>query len=100
MAIRTQEELMTQIRARIGDDNSDEALGLLEDISDTFGDLSKKATPDGEDWKQKYQDLDKEWRDKYKARFFEGSNEPPQPQSNPASDDSAATEIQIADLFT
>lgn len=99
MAVRTQEELMTLIRARIGDDTSDEALGLLEDISDTFGDLSKKATPDGEDWKQKYQDLDKEWRDKYKARFFESSPEPT-PQPGNAEGDSAATDIQIADLFT
>ena len=51
MAIKTVEELMESVRTRLGDDQSDEALALLEDISDTYGDMQSRTTG-GEDWKK------------------------------------------------
>lgn len=72
--VKTTEEIMEQIKSRIGEDTSDEALGFLEDISDTLKDLDTRAKGDGTDWKQKYEDNDKEWRDKYRARFFSGDD--------------------------
>ena len=43
MAIRTKEELINNIKTLIGENDSDEALGLLEDVSDTFADF--ETTP-------------------------------------------------------
>lgn len=73
MAVKTIEELMESVRNRLGDDQSDEALALLEDISDTYGDMQSR-TSGGEDWKKKYEDNDAEWRQKYRDRFFHKSN--------------------------
>ena len=69
--IRNKEEIMSLISARIGEDNSDEALTLLEDISDTLTDFEARVA-DNTDWKMKYEENDKEWRDKYKERFMSG----------------------------
>ena len=90
MAIRTREELLGQLKTVLGDNASDEALGLVEDFSDTMTGLAEQ-----EDWKKKYEDNDAEWRAKYKARFFatspvdgqEKEKERPEPRS-------------YADLFT
>ena len=70
MAVLSREELMAKLSARIGDDTSDEAIALTEDISDTFADLESKANGDGVDWKAEATRIDEEWRKKYKDRFF------------------------------
>lgn len=68
MAIKTKEELVANLTKLIGDNNSDENLALLEDVSDTYDDLCGKAET-GTDWKAKYEENDKEWRQKYRERF-------------------------------
>lgn len=85
MAVRSREELLNSIRARIGDDTSDEAIALIEDIQDTITDYENKANGDGTDWKKKYEDNDKEWRNKYRERFFSGtpSGGEPDPEDKP-----------------
>ncbi len=75
VAVRTMEEIIEMVSERIGDDNSDEAISFLEDISDTLSDYDSRAK-DNTDWKQKYTDNDAEWRRKYKERFYN----PPQNQ--------------------
>jgi len=72
--IRSKDELITMLSQKIGEDNSDESISLLEDISDTLDDYATK-TADTTNWKQKYEDNDKEWRDRYKERFMSGSPE-------------------------
>lgn len=74
MAVKTIEELMESVRARLGDDQSDEALELLENISDTYSDMQSRTTG-VEDWKKKYETNDAEWRQKYRDRFFNKSND-------------------------
>lgn len=69
MAIRTREELMQRLSEYIGEDNSDNALELMEDVTDTYDSLS-----DGEDWKAKYDELDASWRERYRERFRSGSD--------------------------
>lgn len=66
MAVISVEDLMKRISERIGDDNSDEALSLLEDVSDTIKDFEER---DSEDWKAKYEENDAKWRKKYRERF-------------------------------
>ena len=69
MAVISKEDLLKRISERIGDDNSDEALSLLEDVSDTITDFEKR---DSEDWKAKYEENDEKWRKKYRERFENG----------------------------
>lgn len=66
MAVRSTEELIKIVSDRIGNDNSDEALSILEDVADTLNSLEDKNK---EDWKTKYEELDTEWRKKYRDRF-------------------------------
>ena len=75
MAVRTREEIIKDISTRLGDDNSDEAIALIEDVTDTFADLEGRANPDGKDWKSEAERIDKEWREKYVARFSSGGND-------------------------
>lgn len=65
MAVKTVDEIMAKVRERIGEDNSDEAIEFIEDISDTFESFSN-----AKDWKTKYEENDKKWREKYRDRFF------------------------------
>lgn len=70
MAVKTVDEIMAKVRERIGEDDSDEAIGFIEDISDTLESLSN-----AEDWKTKYEENDKKWREKYRDRFFTSKEE-------------------------
>lgn len=94
--VKTKDELMASIKSKFGDDTSDETIALLEDISDTL-DTTKEST----DWKKKYEDNDKMWRDKYTSRFFDSPAEPSQPvePNEPDPEEVKAEEIKIDDLF-
>nr|DAT19522.1 MAG TPA: hypothetical protein [Caudoviricetes sp.] len=70
MAVKTVDEIMGKVRERIGEDDSDEAIGFIEDISDTLESFSN-----AEDWKTKYEENDKKWREKYRDRFFTSKEE-------------------------
>ena len=74
MAVRTKDELLGQLKVRIGDDASDDTLTLLEDITDTFDDYEGK-TADTTNWKDKYEELDASWKKKYRDRFFNTTKE-------------------------
>lgn len=79
MAVRTREEILEGVRARLGEDVSDEAIGFLEDITDTLTDLEARAAGDGEDWKTRYEENDANWRRRYTERFY--SPEPEQEET-------------------
>lgn len=72
MAVKTKEELLTAIRAKVGEDSGDETLALIEDISDTIDSMNNN---DKENWKQKYEDNDATWRQKYRDRFFSATGD-------------------------
>lgn len=90
MAVRKKDELLSAIRARLGDDTSDEALSLIEDFHDTLNDYDSRV---GEDWKSKYEENDKTWRQKYRDRFFQTS-------SNEEDLESESEEKSFDSLFT
>lgn len=69
MAIKSYDELMGSLKEILKDNTSDEALAFIEDMNDTLKENS------GEDWKARYEENDRQWREKYKARFFDGKNE-------------------------
>ena len=74
MAVLSKEDFLSRINERIGEDNSDEAIEFMEDMSDTYNDMASKIT-DSTDWKKKYEENDKAWRNKYKERFTSSHNE-------------------------
>lgn len=76
--IRTREELLNQIRDMIGDSTDDNALSILEDVTDTFADLETRAA-DQTDWQARYNQLDQDWRQRYRDRFTSGSDDPAAP---------------------
>ena len=92
--IKSKEELIEEIRAVVGDDTSDNVIALIENVSDTITELE---TSDGEEWKQKFEDNDKMWREKYISRFTEGTTEPTEP-TEPTADDEEK-EKTFEDLF-
>lgn len=71
MAVRTRDEILDAIRSLLGDDTSDDSLTIIEDIDDTFKDYETRT---GEDWKGKYDELDAQWRKRYRDRFFQKAN--------------------------
>lgn len=66
---QTKAEFLETLKGYIGESTDDAALALLENAADSFPD-------DSENWQQKYEQNDAEWRDKYKKRFFEKDKEP------------------------
>lgn len=72
--IRNKEELLTAINTLLSENTSDEALGFIEDFTDTF--TSFEGREQGEDWKTKYDQLDADWRARYKERFFNPGTTP------------------------
>lgn len=99
MALRTKEEIMASLKSKFGEDVSDETIALLEDVSDTLD-----ATKDGTDWKQKYEENDRQWREKYTSRFYDGGGEITPADKKPTDEEKAeeekASKITINDLFT
>lgn len=74
MAVCTPEEILESIKTRVGDSTEDADLKFLEDVTDTLSELKSK-TENLEDWKTKYEENDKRWREKYRDRFFEKKEE-------------------------
>lgn len=76
MAVVSKESLLERIRDMTGVENaeSDESISLLEDLSDTFEDLSSQVLQAG-DYKKKYEENDAEWRKRYHDRFFSVAEE-------------------------
>ena len=101
MAVLSREDFLSRIQGKIGEDTSDEAMQFIEDMTDTFDSLVNSSN-DKEDWKAKYEENDKTWREKYKARFF--SSETPSPsggkftQEDEPQDNGEQTTFE--DLFT
>lgn len=75
MAIKSKAEILELVKARIGDDTSDEALAIIEDVTDTLDDYETRIADSG-DWKARYEQNDADWRKKYKERFFAPTDEP------------------------
>lgn len=97
MAVKTREEILEAVRARVGEQTDDETISFLEDVSDTLIDLENKANGDGEYWKTKYEENDAEWRKKYTERFY--SSDPNNDPEPPKPDDTPKPKT-FAELFT
>lgn len=97
MAVKTREEILAEVRARVGEQTDDETIAFLEDVTDTLSDLETKAKGDGTDWKTKYEENDAKWRKKYTERFY--SSDPNIDTESLKSDDTQKPNT-FAELFT
>ena len=75
-------EILESIKTRVGDSTEDADLEFLEDVTDTLSNLKSK-TESQEDWKTKYEENDKRWREKYRDRFFEKKEEQEEEKEEP-----------------
>lgn len=82
MAVVNKDTIMERLRENFNDNDSDDVLSLLEDVTDTLNDYQSRLEENG-DWKERYEQNDREWRQKYKDRFFNNDPEP-DPEPEPA----------------
>ena len=101
MSVLSRDEYFARIE-EMTKNHSDESITLLEDLTDTYNDLEKRANGDGENWKEKYDELDKTWKERYRHRFFssDGGNASGGKGSEKADEDEYDPEsVSIKDLF-
>lgn len=65
MAKLSKDELIEKVKKYVGDRTDDETIEIIEDISDSID------SSDADEWKKKFEENDKMWRDKYISRFVE-----------------------------
>lgn len=99
MAVRTKEEILSLIKDHLGEDTSDTALQLVEDVNDTLDSLTNSA--DSEDWKTRYEQNDAEWRKKYRDRFFNTGSSENEHNEEPEGEEPEETNdpVSFDDLF-
>lgn len=66
--VKSKEEIIAAITAKIGTDASDDTVSIIEDVTDTLSYYETKLA-DPTDWKAKYEQNDADWRKKYIDRF-------------------------------
>lgn len=71
MAKLSKDELIEKVRNYVGDRTDDETIEIIEDISDSID------SSDDDEWKRKYLENDKMWRDRYISRFVEKKEDEP-----------------------
>lgn len=82
-------ELIDTVKTRIGDNPDDDSVAFLEDITDTLTDYDNK-TKDNTNWKEKYNELDKSWKQKYIERFSDDIEDP---------DEEIEVEVEVPEKF-
>lgn len=90
MAKLSKDELIEKVKKYVGDRTDDETIEIIEDISDSID------SSDADEWKKKYEENDKMWRDKYISRFFEKNDEE---NEDPTTGDDEKEYKTFEDLF-
>ena len=90
--------LLEELRNVIGDRTDDDALALIERVSElesqSVDDLKNKITELENQMKQ----LDEDWRKRYRDRFYEGKKEV-EDEAKKAGSEEKAESVSIDDLF-
>lgn len=91
MAKLSKDELIEKVRKYVGDRTDDDSIEIIEDISDSID------SSDADEWKKKYEENDKMWRDKYISRFVEKKED--EPDTPTEHDDEEKEYNSFEDLF-
>ena len=90
--------LLEELRNVIGDRTDDDALALIERVSELesqgIDDLKNKIT----ELESQVKQIDENWRKRYRDRFYEGE-EKDEEQIEEAGDEDESESIKIDDLF-
>lgn len=98
----SKEELLEKVKTYVGDRADDETLEIIEDISDSFesSESAEKIEEIKTEYESKLANLDNEWREKYKSRFFSEKDETDNTDNADESDTSDDEEkTEYSDLF-
>ena len=91
--------LLEELRNVIGDRTDDDALALIERVSElesqSIDDLKNKIT----ELKDQMRQLDEDWRKRYRDRFYEGEEKDEEQIEEEAGDEDESESIKIDDLF-
>ena len=72
MPRKSLEDLMSPAKSLFADNSSDEVLNFLEDLTDSYTEQDVTSYESRiSELERKVEDTENEWREKYKARFFE-----------------------------
>lgn len=100
---RTKDELVSSVKAMLGDNPTDEGIALLEDVADSVDtvDVSEYVSQI-ETLKAEKAQLDADWKAKYVSRF--GASEQAAPATDTTDDDivedaDSVTDDDIAAMF-
>lgn len=94
MAIKTRAEINDMLKERFGDSDTD--LQMLGDFMETLDDMESQRSAENKTWEERYNNLDKEWRTKYKERFFDT---PQKVEETKQEKEDIREDIRIDDLF-
>lgn len=94
----SREEFVSRIKAHLGDATDDASISFMEDMVDTYDELSST------DWEQKYRENDAAWRKRYIERFENGGVKEEETRVEvdtveDNSEDDSATEITFDDIL-
>ena len=99
MAVLTKEDLLKIIQTKLTD--SDEDITILENVTDTVNSMQDQENIN---WKQKFEENDKAWRERYIARFSEPAVKQPVDDKPPLPDQGEplpkSANVTYDDLFT
>ena len=103
MAVRTKDELLTVFSEIVGDDSRDEVIQYMEDLSDTYDKMANSSDSALFDelnaLKEKYEKLDREWREKYRDRFLKKSEESTEEKVSENEDEENKKSYEYKELF-
>lgn len=96
----SKEELLEKVKTYVGDRADDDTLEIIEDISDSFenSESTEKVEKLKSEYETKLANLDNEWREKYKARFFSEKDKSDNDNSDGV-DDGSDEKTEYSDLF-
>lgn len=100
MAVLNREEFFARLDTRLANDTSDEGIAFLEDMTDTYNDLERKANGDGVDWEARCREIDESWKKRYRHRFFSGDTSGISEGETSVVDDYSPEDVKVDDLFT
>ena len=92
MAKLSKRELIEKVKKYVGDRKDDKTIEIIEDISDSIDSSD-------DDWKKKYEENDKMWRDKYISRFFEKKEDEPDTLTEHEEEEEEKEYNSFEDLF-
>lgn len=91
MAKLSKDNLIEKVRKYVGDRMDDDTIEIIEDISDSID------SSEADEWKKKFEENDKMWRDKYISRFVEKKED--EPDTPTEHDDEEKEYNSFEDLF-